>query len=444
MAVAGTVVLAGLYLLPTAGAAPVFEPGSVQSRAQALRAGGFIGGTEATVSLGRAIARAQGQQGNAQAQYADLGIFGLLLSQPNGCTGNPPIPPERIPRPLYANSVRGDRSDTRNTGGGQVVGGATEYAAATTKPTASARTDIATFDLPGAVRIDGLHSTADASISAGAERRDSDASANVGAIELAGGIVRLEGIRWETAKTTGKGAEDAGAFSVGRILVSGIGLPTDTPAQLADAFDAVDALLGPQGVGIRAPKLVRSKDGTIQVTPLTITFGGNDQANPLLGPALRQLQPLRDALYDLSQEGGCPIDTNTLNAALTVVDLGLAGATGSGGLILEVGGVRTLHDTRVFGNELLDDLPPLDVPPPVTVGPTTVTPPTTRTIAGDKRIDTQPGVAGRTSSRCETTHPSGSPGCSNGHGLLAGALGLGAVAALFGADLFRTQRRSAA
>ena len=57
-------------------------------------------------------------------------------------------------------------------------------------------------------------------------------------------------------------------FSVGRVVISGVGLPTDTPAQLADAFDAIDALLGPQGVGLKAPRLVRSKDGTLQVTPL--------------------------------------------------------------------------------------------------------------------------------------------------------------------------------
>jgi hypothetical protein len=432
------VLLAGVYLLPAPATAGRFEPGSIQARAQSLRTGGFIGGTEATVSFGRAIARAQGQQGNAQAQAVDLGLFGLLFSQPNGCTGAEPIPPERIPRPLYANSVRGDRSDTKATADGQLIRGGTEYVNATTKPSASARTDIAEFELPGVISIDGLHSIAGASITAASARRDSSGSATIGAIDIAG-VVRLEGVRWTTTKTTGRGATSNGAFTVGRILVAGTVLPTETAAELADAFEAVGAVLRPMGVNVSPPKIVRKKDGTLEVTPLFVVFGGNDQANPVLGPALRQLQPLRDQLYALSQEGGCPVDTSTLNAALLVVDLALAGVSGSGGLILEIGGVRTVHDTRVFDNPLLD-VPP--IPPPVALGetPPVVGRQTVRRIPGETRLQTQAGTAGRTSSRCETTHPSGSPGCSDGRALLAGVLGLAVVVALFGADLFRYRR----
>jgi hypothetical protein len=437
-AVAGTVLLAGVYLLPSATAGQ-FEPGSVQSRAQSLRTGGFIGGTEATISFGRAIARAQGQQGNAQSQAIDLGLFGFLAAQENGCTGTPVVPPERIPRPLYANSVHGDRSDTRATADGQLVRGGTEYAAATTKPSASSRTDIGVFELPGALALEGMHSTADASITAGAGRRDSSATSAVDAIDLAGGVVRLEGVRWTTSKTTGRGATSAGGFTVGRVLVSGVPLPTETPADLASAFDAAGAVLGPLGLQLEPPTVQRSKDGTLAVTPLVVMFGGNDDANPLVGPLMRQLQPLRDQLYALSQEGGCPVDTGTLNAALTVVDLALAGLTGSGGLILEVGGVRTLHDTRVFESPL-GELPPLVVPPPPPPAGVPAGVPTVTRVPGEGRTMAQPGVAGRVSTRCATTHPSGSPGCSDGRAALAGALGLLTVAGLFGADLYRSRR----
>jgi hypothetical protein len=42
---------------------------------------------------------------------------------------------------------------------------------------------------------------------------------------------------------------------------------------------------------------------------------------------------------------------------------------------------------------------------------------------------------------CESVHPNGSPGCSDGAGLLAGALVLAAVAGVAALDIVKRRRR---
>ena len=93
-----------------------------------------------------------------------------------------------------------------------------------------------------------------------------------------------------------------------------------------------------------------------------------------------------------------------------MTDILTAGITGSGGITAEIGGVRTQHDTTFFDNPL-DDVPSvapdLGVPPVITAPGAPGIPGTEGTnVAG------LPGSAGTASNHCETTHPSGSPGCS--------------------------------
>ncbi len=434
--------LCGIVAVPLwsgfVGAQKAFVPGSVTSRAQSLRIGGYTGGLEYATTLGVALTRAQGRQGNAQAQAIDFGVFGLILSQPGECTGTAVFPPDQVPRPLRVNSVKGDRSATNTYADGQIVKGATESVTATTRPSATARTDVGEVELSSVVTLDGLRSTAESSIAVRSGRRDSQAIASVGVIELAGGIVRLEGVRWSIAKTTGAPNRSAGAFTIGRIVVSGVELPDQTPSQISASFDAVNAALAASGIVLSPPESVRRSDGTIEITPLVVTFGGTGATNPVLGALFEQLQPRRDAIYEQTQQAGCPADPVIVNAALTVFDIFLAGLSGSGGLRFEVGGVRTLHDTRAFESPF-GALPPFEfaaspvVPGAVSPG----TPPT----QGQPRVDSLPPEAGRTVTRCETTHPSRRPGCSRGSAALAGVASLLFVLGLVGAETYRTRRR---
>ena len=91
---------------------------------------------------------------------------------------------------------------------------------------------------------------------------------------------------------------------------------------------------------------------------MVVIVGGNDQGNLLIGPLLDALQPLRDQIYAfINSSGGCPINPEQLNGLLLVVDAMLAAVTGSGGFRIEVGGARTLHDTRVFESSSVTSRP---------------------------------------------------------------------------------------
>jgi hypothetical protein len=424
---------------PLVGAEKAFVPGSVTSRAQSLRIGGYTGGLEYATTLGIALTRAQGQQGNAQAQAIDFGVFGLILSQPGECTGTAVLPPEQVPRPLRVNSVKGDRSATNRYADGQFVRGGTESVSATTRPSASSRTDVGEVELPSVVTLDGLRSTADSSITERSGRRDSQATASVGAVELADGAVRLENVRWSMAKTTGAPRRSSGAFTIGRIVVAGVELPSESAGEIAGSLDAANAALAPSGIALSPPASVRRSDGTTEITPLVVQFGGTGATNPVLGTLFEQLQPLRDAVYEQAQQAGCPADPVIVNGALTVLDIFLAGLSGSGGLRFEVGGVRMLHDTRAFSSPFRD-IPPLAfVPPPSVPAAVPGTPPT----RGEREVDALPGAAGRTVTRCETTHPSGRPECSRGSAVMAGIASLLVVLGLVGAETYRTRRRRA-
>lgn len=412
--------------------------GSVIGRGQSLRVGGFTGGLEYALTLGVALARAQGQQGNAQAQLIDLGVFGLILSQPGECTGTSPLPPEQVPRPLRVSSVKGERSATNRYADGRLVSGGSEYSHASPQPAADARTQVGAFEIPALISLDGLDSRASARIITRSELRDSVGSTDVGRIDIAGGLVRLDGLHWLVERVTGSKDQHTESFTVGRIALAGVPLPSETPEQIAESFEAINAALAGAGISIHPPVIDRRKDGTTEVTSLFVRIGGNDQANPVVGQILGQLQPARDELYAQLQSGGCPVDPVYVSAALTVFDITLASLTGSGGLTLEVGGARTLHDTTYYEN-------PFGVPRPFTpsIGPVPVPPRAVPATPGKKPVaQVRPPSAGRTSSRCETTHPSGSPGCSRGSAAWAGAIALVVVAGLFAGDYLRTRRTS--
>lgn len=439
LAATGLVALTALPLDPVwAGGA--FVPGSVTGRAQSLRVGGFTGGLEYAITFGIALARAQGAQGNAQAQAIDFGVFGLIMSQPLECSGEPPIPPEQIPRPLRVNSVGGDHSATNSYADGEVVRGGTETVAATSRPSGTSTTEVGELELPGLVSFDGLHSRAEASITAREGRRDSLSSASVGLIELAGGMVRLEDVRWTSSRTSGSKEAHAGGFSVGRVVVAGAELPS-APAGLVESLAAANTALAAVGVALEAPVFKRHSDGTVEVTPLVVSFGGTGATNPVLGALFEQLQPTRDAIYESTREGGCPVDPAAVDAALTVFDIAIAGFSGSGGLRFEVGGTKTTHDTRAFLSPF-GEPGPFALPPPPVV-PSLSTPAIPGRLGSEPRVQAQPGDADRTSTRCETTHPSGSPGCSRGSAALAGLASLLVVAGLVGAETWRSRRRSA-
>jgi hypothetical protein len=344
-----------------------------------------------------------------------------------------------VPRPLRASTAEGPRSANNRIADGMVARGASESVAVTTDPSAAASTEVAEVDLGPVLLLEGFRSTAGARISERAGRRDSAGTATAGAIELARGAVRLEDVTWSVGRTSGERERSWASFSVGRVIVAGAELPATNADQLGAAFGAANSALAGLGIVVESPSVVRQRDGTLAVTPLVVRVGGNDRANPVLGPLFEGLQPLRDRIYEALRSSECPVDSGYVDSVLTIFDIAVASLTGSGGLRLEIGGVRTLHDTTVFRSPFGEPPSFAARPPQAGAGP--------RRVAGtpgsvtEPRLVAQPGEAGPSATRCRTTHPSGRPDCSRGSAVLAGAASLGVVLALVGADAYRSRRR---
>src|SRR5581483_2465666 len=166
-----------------------------------------------------------------------------------------------------------------------------------------------------------------AELVAGQERKAS-AEVRFGNVDIAGGLVKLRGLRWATEQRTGPGGAVLGAggtFGVDTVVVAGLPLPTDTPLELAAAFGAANKVISPFGLRIEPPQVTKSTgDREVRVTPLKLVLGDGTAAKPLLGPLMSGTQPAREALLEAMKGFGNGKDCNLGNAAgfaFTFVDV---------------------------------------------------------------------------------------------------------------------------
>jgi hypothetical protein len=308
------------------------------------------------------------------------------------------------------------------------------------------------------------------------------ASADLGDLSLANGLVQLKGMRWELRQqATGSDSRSSKTtstrvFSLGSASVLGIRLPVANPKQIESAAKTINQLTGPLGLRVRMPAAVTVGQHGFEITPLTVVLGGRTIFGPLLGKVfagatVAQIEnALKPAIFDATscnELGGLlkptgPLNTyyNLLGAGYPIVLAALVGALdGSGEVDVKIGEVSTSIDDTYYLTPVTGS--------PTNAGPTASPGGSVGSAGVESRSGalpassaagaTGPGLAGlgqppapslsplrrrKASVHCETTSAVGSPMCWAGHAPVGGAAAALITLGLLAADEFFTRRRS--
>jgi hypothetical protein len=469
--------IAGLTQLatstPAAGDDPQeFIEGSGTARAQLARIAPRTGGLTYAVSSGVALAGYEGTVAKAQAQAIDLGLFGLLATTVGPCGGEPFLKPDQLPKPVRAHSVNGP-PEARHAYLGQTGNGLGDEAAWAGPGTESrAESNAGVVEIPGVIRVTGGTTTAASRLVAGTAR-EATAGVSLGSVSLAGGAVELRDLRWEVTQHTGEAPVADGSFHLGQVLVAG--QPVPGAPDLVSSVAQLNEVLGTAGLTLEPPAVVKSEDGQVEVTPLVFKAGGKTALSEPVGELLAGAQPLREAIGK-AVEGDDPNDCSDprsagigplANAGMLLADITLAGVTATGGVDIELGGVKAMTEGVAYDSPFGQGRPlPAPVfrpaPPPAPRAPveeydeTFVAAPTRPVAPIETQVAAAPvtpaprqeaiaasPVTERRTESCSSTHAFHRRSCSDGSGMVVGLASLAVAAALFTGDAVLGRRRTA-
>ena len=336
------------------GADTSFVPGNALAQAQAISLAPTTGGLNYAITLATSISNYQDMEGQSLSQTIDLGTIGTAL-EAEGCDGSAPtLPASDVPPPVQAESTNGNQSlsdsiTPQSSPDGLGIGD--EAATATTQPSSGSLTTVSNIAVPGGLlAIDGLTSSAHASIDNGATRT-ATATSDIGQISIENGAVVLGGLQWTATQQTGATTTSTGTFSIGSLTVAGApvdlsGLGTALSPQTV--LDVVNTALTPIGLNIQWPAQSTLSDGTVQISPLTIGIDNNALGQEVIGANENTVQPEREALINALLSANCNFATE-----VTVGDIGLGVLSGGGNLNVELGGASAetndLAATSPFG-----------------------------------------------------------------------------------------------
>lgn len=444
-----------------------FVEGSGVARATGLRLSPHTGGLNYSITMGDSLASYQGTEGRAQAQAVDLGIFGIAATTVAPCGQEPPFRHDQLPGPVQANSSHGPGSASHRYGGDSPAGGGTDSAQAE-RGSSSADSAGGTVAMAAALRADGVISHAETRLVPG-RRREARAEVSISSLGLAGGAVQLLGLHWDVTQHTGDVPVASGSFRVNRVFVHGVPLDpvvegTSGPVEQGMAsLDQVNHVLEPMGMHLAPPAVRNAPEGAVEVTPLRLTMGGPTRMSQPMGGVVGSLQPQRDAVAGAfrGEPDSCR-DPRTsfapaVGATLLVADVVVGGMAGTGGLIVDIGGVHastegTWYRNPFDVNAVEPPLPAVAALPPITVverGPGTdrtgsvpapvsapgaaaaSAPPSTTVIT--------PAAAAPSYALCASTFAD--QGCGRDVARIAAGSGLGAAILLVVGDRLVTWRR---
>lgn len=433
-------VVAVLLFGPGSATAPaqtaqVVDDGRGLAGASVLSVAPATGALELAVTSGQSRAETSGGLAQSLARSFSLGLIGSSLTA-EGCDGaDPPIDAGQLPQAL--------RIDNRS-GGGQltatelpvfapVLGVGTEEVSADLTP--SARASVTTGDavISDLLTLAGGRSDASSTV-LGASGREATASVTMD-VEIAG-LVRLSGLRWVARHRTGDTPSAEGSFTIGGLELAGTQIPLELPLESLEPVRAlVNAALAPLGLVIELPTVERITEPVdlVRVTPLRLLIA-DTPASPAVQAALDLSRDFRSSLFEALVAADC-----SLASALLVGDVVTGVASGTGALVLTLGGAEATSGD-VVEEDLFGDLPGLPGPSAITPGAPTVPilpgVPAPATAAGRTSIDRGPSERS-----CSSTHPNG-PGCSVGAAAVAGVVGTAATTGLALLD-FRRRRTHA-
>ena len=425
-------------------------PGEAKGIAQALAVAPTTAGLGYNVILGTSVADYQVQEAQAESKTFDGGAI-VLAATSTQCDGSaPPITQSQLPQAAIAESTNGAQTTT-NTINAQYANGqlpqaalGSELAQVTTQPTASAVTKSADIDIPGAIEILGVQSSALAQQVVG-QLREAASTTDIGELAL-GGVVDLKGLHFEDTQETGPDGsviKSTATFSLGSALIGG--QPQSVAAdQLTTLFQAINTALEGSGFHISLPTTTTLDDGQLDLNPLSIGIDNSALGQEIAGPVLGQAQPLRDQLDQvLLTDISCKLGT-----PLTVGDIGLGVLSGGGNLDLQLGALSAVSDgnsyANPFGTCLLSCGSVNLNQPNTSLGSTDVGSAGSLGTAGTPGTNGTPtkhalGKVTRTV-ECMSTSLAGHFGCSNGDAVPVGIIGLAAVVGVGAADYVRLRR----
>jgi hypothetical protein len=329
----------------TSGADSSFVPGNAQAQSQAIQLAPTTGGLSYAITLATSISDYQDVEAQSLSQTIDLGAIGTSL-EAEGCNNSPPtLPQSDVPPPEQAESTNGDQDltttitpQTTDTG----LGVGNEMAIATTQPAAGSTTTAASAATPGdLITLGNMTTSSHASVDNGATRT-AWATADIGQLSLANGLVVLGGLHWDAEEQSGGASQTTGTFSIGSLSVAGV--PVDLSA--ADVspqseLDVINTALTPIGFNIVWPVQSTLPDGTVEISPLQIGIDNNALGQELIGANLGSVQAEREAVVNAILNADC-----NLASEITVGDIGTGVAAGGGNMNILLGGATALTNDQ--------------------------------------------------------------------------------------------------
>ena len=295
-AVMGAVLLMTSTAASQTGAAPAFANGTASATTQGVKVNPTAAALSLGITFGTALAGYTNEVAKAESRGIDLGIIGTTLAGEACDGGEPTLAAERQPQPLAADSRDADAAAGKTapeTFDGQALPGFEKRVRATNQPLAEATTLVVPLGEPGALAIAGVHSTSITRV-VDKKTREAVATTEIGSLSVGGGAVKLgEPQVGGRPPHRRRRPPRRRTFTIGSATIGGallpIPLPTGDPAAL---FDALNPVLAPFGVELRAP-VSREVNGAIQLDPLTIAVVPSPTRDSIAGQLFNAVQPVR-------------------------------------------------------------------------------------------------------------------------------------------------------
>jgi len=314
-----------------------FVVGTGQAVSQAVVLAPSTGGLGYDITLAQSLAGFTENVAQAQAQTLNLGAIGLSLTSTQ-CDGDPAlVNGKNLPQAVTVESEGSAQQDQTTLVPGLAgtgIGAGIEQAGATPQPSSTATSTLAALDLSSAIDVEGATASAATSVTTGSDRVAS-ATAEIARVSLLGGLVVLDGLRWQAVQRTGAGATATGSFSLAGVTVGGMPVPVP-PGAVGEVIGVIDAALAPTGLQVALPTTtVNRADGTVTETPLRIGIDHSALGHEVVGPQLGTLQPLRNAIDNALLGVSC-----TLGTPLLLADIATGAVAGGGALDIDLGGAQ--------------------------------------------------------------------------------------------------------
>lgn len=337
---------------PSGAQAAGFNNGRGASIAESVRLDPVAGGLSFGVGVGEALAGHQNTVGTAESRAINTGVIGTTLAA-EGCDGGEPtLPKEQQPQPLRVDSAQEGAADGVSEEDPNAPG-IQRTVRATRDPFAESITSTQVQEIPGVMTIGPTIARSSSGVIDGAYR-EARATTEISYIEIAG-VIRLEGLRWESFHRSGGRDEVGGSFTIAGASIAGAPVPIEDPTA---ALAQLNQVLEPLGAQFRPPTYHEdtTSGGTLAtVDSLGIALIPGGPRDQLLGPVLSGIQPARQSLFQAIIDADC-----STASGITVLDVVL-NATGAGGeFSIQLGGTQaTTAAIDLFQLGSLPPLPPL-------------------------------------------------------------------------------------